>query len=56
MRISSVAAEPYVVLDEDDYVVLGPEQFGSPGLTAIESIGPFVAAVRRRSVFMCSGV
>ena len=43
MRISSVAAEPYVVLDEDDYVVLGPEQFGSPGLTAIESVGPFVA-------------
>lgn len=32
----------YIVLTGEDYRVLGPEDFGGPGLHAIESIGPFV--------------
>jgi redox-sensitive bicupin YhaK (pirin superfamily) len=40
MRIAS--SQRYVVLDPDDHVVLGESDFGMPGLTAIESIGPFV--------------
>ena len=35
-------AVPYLVLTEKDYRFLGPEDFGGPGLHAIESIGPFV--------------
>jgi redox-sensitive bicupin YhaK (pirin superfamily) len=38
-----VSADPYLVLDEADYRVLGPSDFGAPGLRAVESIGPFVA-------------
>jgi redox-sensitive bicupin YhaK (pirin superfamily) len=38
----AVGVTPYVLLDSDDYRVLGPNDFGSPGLQAIESIGPFV--------------
>jgi redox-sensitive bicupin YhaK (pirin superfamily) len=34
--------EPYLVLDERDYRVLGPAVFGGPGLEAIEVLGPFV--------------
>jgi redox-sensitive bicupin YhaK (pirin superfamily) len=37
-----VGALPYLVLDPEDHVVLGESDFGMPGLTAIESIGPFV--------------
>lgn len=33
---------PYIVLTESDYHVLGPREFGTVGLKAIESIGPFV--------------
>ncbi len=32
----------YIVLGPDDFRVLGPADFGQPGLEAIESIGPFV--------------
>lgn len=32
----------YLVLDPEDHVVLGENDFGMPGLTAIEAIGPFV--------------
>jgi redox-sensitive bicupin YhaK (pirin superfamily) len=35
-------AGPYLILDDADYRVLGPDDFGAPGLQAIESIGPFV--------------
>jgi redox-sensitive bicupin YhaK (pirin superfamily) len=38
-----IAVEPYLVLEEADYRVLGPADFGAPGLRAVESIGPFVA-------------
>jgi redox-sensitive bicupin YhaK (pirin superfamily) len=37
------SAGPYIVLDPDDHVVIGQAQFGMPGLTAIEAIGPFAA-------------
>jgi redox-sensitive bicupin YhaK (pirin superfamily) len=33
---------PYMILRPEDHVVLGESDFGMPGLTAIESIGPFV--------------
>lgn len=36
------APPPYLVLDEDDYRVLGEADFGAPGLEAIEVVGPFV--------------
>jgi redox-sensitive bicupin YhaK (pirin superfamily) len=34
-------ASPYILLRPEDHVVLGEDQFGTPGLTAVESIGPF---------------
>jgi redox-sensitive bicupin YhaK (pirin superfamily) len=34
--------DPYLILRPEDHVVLGESDFGMPGLTAIESIGPFV--------------
>jgi redox-sensitive bicupin YhaK (pirin superfamily) len=34
---------PYLVLGPEDHVVLGESDFGMPGLTAVESIGPFVS-------------
>jgi len=34
--------DPYLVLAPEDHVVLGESDFGTAGLTAIESIGPFV--------------
>ena len=37
-----VGALPYLVLDPEDHVILGESDFGMPGLTAMESIGPFV--------------
>jgi redox-sensitive bicupin YhaK (pirin superfamily) len=33
---------PYLLLRPEDHVVLGESDFGMPGLTAVESIGPFV--------------
>jgi redox-sensitive bicupin YhaK (pirin superfamily) len=33
---------PYIVLEPEDHVVLGEKDFGMPGLTAAEAIGPFV--------------
>jgi redox-sensitive bicupin YhaK (pirin superfamily) len=33
---------PYLILDEQDYRVLGEAEFGAPGLEAIEVLGPFV--------------
>ena len=33
---------PYLVLGLGDHVVLGESDFGMPGLTAVEAIGPFV--------------
>jgi redox-sensitive bicupin YhaK (pirin superfamily) len=36
-------ARPYVILDADDHTVLGESQFGMAGLTAVESVGPFVS-------------
>ena len=32
----------YLVLEPEDHVVLGAQDFGMPGLTAVEAIGPFV--------------
>lgn len=42
MRISGTVEAPYIVLDDTDYRVLGPEDFGGPGLVAVESLGPYV--------------
>lgn len=39
----TTASPPYIVLTAEDMRVLGQEQFGAPGLTAIESVGPFVS-------------
>lgn len=35
-------ADGAVVLERDDYYLVGEREFGVPGLTAVESIGPFV--------------
>lgn len=35
-------ARPYLVLRPEEHVVLGESDFGMPGLTAVEAIGPFV--------------
>jgi redox-sensitive bicupin YhaK (pirin superfamily) len=34
--------KPYLVLEPEDHAVLGESDFGMPGLTAVEAIGPFV--------------
>jgi redox-sensitive bicupin YhaK (pirin superfamily) len=34
--------KPYLILSEQDYRVLGPADFGGPGLEAIEVLGPYV--------------
>jgi redox-sensitive bicupin YhaK (pirin superfamily) len=39
---AEVAGRPYLVLTAADYRVLGPAEFGAPGLVAVESLGPFV--------------
>lgn len=36
-------ARDYLLLEPEDHAVLGEEQFGMPGLIAVEAIGPFVA-------------
>jgi len=33
---------PYLILTEQDYRILGPADFGGPGLEAIEVLGPYV--------------
>lgn len=38
----SATTRPYLVLGPSDHAVLGESDFGMPGLTAVESIGPFV--------------
>jgi redox-sensitive bicupin YhaK (pirin superfamily) len=40
--MTSASNAPYVVLRPQDHFVLGEAQFGMPGLTAVEAIGPFV--------------
>ena len=38
----STVPAPFLILAPQDHVVLGESDFGMPGLTAAESIGPFV--------------
>src|SRR5919204_3663017 len=38
---ASAATSMFLVLRPEDHVVLGESDFGMPGLTAIEAIGPF---------------
>jgi redox-sensitive bicupin YhaK (pirin superfamily) len=40
--MARATTRPYLILDPEDHVVLGESDFGMPGLTAVESIGPFV--------------
>jgi redox-sensitive bicupin YhaK (pirin superfamily) len=40
--VATETAQPYVLLGPEDHVVLGESDFGMPGLTAAEAIGPFV--------------
>jgi redox-sensitive bicupin YhaK (pirin superfamily) len=40
--MATTAQRPYLVLGPEDHVTLGESDFGMPGLTAVESIGPFV--------------
>jgi redox-sensitive bicupin YhaK (pirin superfamily) len=35
-------AQPYLILGPEDHVTLGESDFGMAGLTAVESLGPFV--------------
>ena len=42
MKTETSKATEMVLLSPDDYVVLGESDFGSPGLSATEIIGPFV--------------
>src|SRR5947209_6019039 len=42
MKTEQSTAAEMVLLSHDDYVVLGESDFGTPGLTATEIIGPFV--------------
>lgn len=41
--MSVITDRPYRVLNRDEHTVLGEAQFGMAGLTAVESVGPFVA-------------
>ncbi len=40
--MATATTRPYLILSPEDHVVLGESDFGMPGLTAIEAIGPFV--------------
>jgi redox-sensitive bicupin YhaK (pirin superfamily) len=40
--MATTTARPYLILKPEDHVVLGESDFGMPGLTAVEAIGPFV--------------
>ena len=42
MKTETSKAIEMILLSHDDYVVLGESDFGTPGLTATEIIGPFV--------------
>jgi redox-sensitive bicupin YhaK (pirin superfamily) len=41
--VATAATRPFVVLAPEEHVVLGESDFGMPGLTAVEAIGPFVS-------------
>jgi redox-sensitive bicupin YhaK (pirin superfamily) len=41
--MTATTARPYLLLGPTDHRVLGEAEFGMPGLTAVEAIGPFVA-------------
>jgi redox-sensitive bicupin YhaK (pirin superfamily) len=41
--MAKATTQPYLVLAPDNHVVLGESDFGMPGLTAVEAIGPFVS-------------
>jgi redox-sensitive bicupin YhaK (pirin superfamily) len=41
--MTTAGTRPYVLLGPEDHVVLGEAEFGMPGLTAVEAVGPFVA-------------
>jgi redox-sensitive bicupin YhaK (pirin superfamily) len=41
--MTTATTRPYLILRPEDHVVLGESDFGMPGLTAVESIGPFAA-------------
>jgi redox-sensitive bicupin YhaK (pirin superfamily) len=41
--MKAAPAVPYLVLGPEDHFVVGESQFGMPGLTAVEAVGPFVA-------------
>jgi redox-sensitive bicupin YhaK (pirin superfamily) len=40
--MARATTRPYLILAPEDHVELGETDFGMPGLTAVESIGPFV--------------
>jgi redox-sensitive bicupin YhaK (pirin superfamily) len=40
--MTTATTRPYLVLGPEDHEVLGEADFGMPGLTAVEAIGPFV--------------
>jgi redox-sensitive bicupin YhaK (pirin superfamily) len=40
--MATAGTRPYLVLRPEEHVTLGESDFGMPGLTAVESIGPFV--------------
>lgn len=40
--MATATKRPYLILGPEDHVVLGESDFGMPGLTAVEAIGPFV--------------
>jgi redox-sensitive bicupin YhaK (pirin superfamily) len=40
--MATATVRPYLVLGPEDHKVLGESDFGMPGLTAVEAIGPFV--------------
>ena len=42
MKTDTSRSTKMILLSRDDYVVLGESDFGTPGLTATEIIGPFV--------------
>jgi redox-sensitive bicupin YhaK (pirin superfamily) len=42
-RLMGTATRPYLLLAPEDHVILDESDFGMPGLTAVEAIGPFVA-------------
>jgi redox-sensitive bicupin YhaK (pirin superfamily) len=41
--MAKATTHPYLILGPEDHVVLDESDFGMPGLTAVEAIGPFVS-------------